>query len=388
MDLFGDNDLNYDDDDINNEADEGLEEGTTDTAGFQHPRAMDISLGHEAIEKSLLELFNSGRMPHGLIFAGQKGIGKATMAYRIGRFMLKHGMQDASQGGLFGDAPTKPQSFTVPTDDPIFRRVAAGAHADVMTVERQYDEVKNRYKSGVDVDEIRKVAPFLRMTAADGGWRVVIIDDADTMNRNAQNAILKILEEPPKNAILILIAHRLGTLVPTIRSRAQVIQFSPLNAETLRDLLARQRSDYTPAQMDILTRLADGSVGKALQYINEKGLETLDRILRSLQSYPNWNRADLHNLSEEMARSGREQDYQTFDELLQWVFAQLAVAKARGHVIPARVLETEALQAIMRNSSLEQLLGICDNLHKHFERVEFANLDKRQGVLGAFSLIA
>ena len=180
MDLFGE-DFSPPD-----ENDEEISVNEVQPEGLRHPRAMDFCLGHDAVEQKLLGFINGQRPPHGLIFTGPKGIGKATMAYRFARYLLKNGTPDKAQDSLFG-APPAPENLFVSPDDPIFRRVSSGGHADMMSVERAYDTVKNRYKSGVEVDEIRKVAPFLRMTAADGGWRVVIIDDADTMNRNSQN---------------------------------------------------------------------------------------------------------------------------------------------------------------------------------------------------------
>ena len=387
MDLFGNEPSEFitDDEDDDDDIDDGGDEpaGYTGAPGLTHPRTMDICLGHEGIEKTLLDMLHGGRMPHSLIFAGQKGIGKATMAYRLARHILKNGTADPNQDSLFGDAPAKAASLNIAPDDPVFRRVASGGHADMMSVERAFDEAKNRFKSGVDVDEIRKIAPFLRMTASDGGWRVVIIDDADTMGRSAQNAILKILEEPPKNTILILVAHSTGALIPTIRSRARVMHFQPLEQGPIRDLLARQVHTLTNAQLDTLLQLAGGSIGKALHHIQENGLETLDQILAIFEHYPAWNWGNLHILAEDLGRAGREQGYKAFEELLQWTFAQLAMSKARG-----QSPQLPALHGFMRNSSLEQLLKICENLESHFNKVETANLDKRQGVLGAFSLIA
>lgn len=377
MDLFGE-DPSVSDEDI----DEKIFSNEVSSEGLRHPRAMDFCLGHDAVEKKLLEFINGQRPPHGLIFTGPKGIGKATMAYRFSRYLLKNGTADPAQDSLFG-APSVSENLFVSPDDPIFRRVASGGHADMMSVERAYDAAKNRYKAGVEVDEVRKVAPFLRMTAADGGWRVVIIDDADTMNRNSQNALLKILEEPPKNAVLILIAHRLGALIPTILSRARVVSFQSLSENVLREILQKHPLTASGEALDTLVHLAQGSVGKAIEYQEEGALETFDKIIGSFELYPRWNWVTLHALADDLSRAGREQSYQAFSELLQLIFSQIARCKARG-----QALQFKPLEPLLRNSSLEQLLKICENLQSHFSRVEAANLDKRQGVLGAFSLIS
>ncbi|MCB1531248.1 MAG: DNA polymerase III subunit delta' [Alphaproteobacteria bacterium] len=350
-----------------------------DAGGFKHPREMDFCLGHEAVEKRLIELFESGRMPHGLIFTGQKGIGKATMAYRLARYLLKdHG--DPNQDALFGE-PAAQSTFQISPDDTTFRRVASGGHPDFMVVEREYDAAKNRYKDNVPVDAIRKVPGFLRMTASDGGWRVVIIDDADTMNRNAQNALLKVLEEPPKRTVLILVAHRMGALIPTIRSRAQVIHFQPLQETHLQQLIETHTPGLSAQDTQTLKHLCEGSIGRAAEYLEQGGLETLAQILDLMQYYPHWQWEKIHPLADNLARPGADQACKTFAGLMCWLFARLCVVKARG-------LVPEHLQSFVGNSSLEQLLKICENLHSHFDRVEGANLDKRQGILGAFSIIA
>ena len=195
------------------------------TSSLAPPRENGEVLGHDIIEQSLLSLYNNDKLPHALIFAGPMGVGKTTMAFRVARFLLKHGSADSNQDSLFGDAPAPPTNMHVPADDPVSHKVASGGHPDLRTIERPMDERKGTRKNSVDVETARTIAPFLRMSASEGGWRIVIVDEADTMNYFAQNAILKILEEPPPKALLILICNRLGAMIPTIRSRCRTFNF-------------------------------------------------------------------------------------------------------------------------------------------------------------------
>ncbi len=363
--------------------------------GLAHPRLMNIAIGHENAERKLLDLFNAERMPHALIFSGLKGIGKATIAYRLARFLLKNPPVDPRQDALFAELAGRGEPFQtleIPFDDSVFRRVSSGGHPDLLTIERAYDPVKNKYKASVAVDEIRKVAPFLHLTSSDGGWRIVIIDDADTMNRSSQNALLKILEEPPGNTLLILVTHRLGALIPTIRSRAHILNFDPLSIDNIIDLLERQSQGQEAQglafqQLETLAMLSGGSIGRAVHYKAEGALEMLERLKILFESYPAWHWADIHALSDELSRAGKEQAYKEFCDLLSWVFEELIQSKARGTALN-EILEEGSFSNIFTKSSLEALLKIGENLDTHFKKVDTANLDKRQGVLGAFSIIS
>src|SRR4029077_16302490 len=128
---------------------------------------------------------------------------------------------------LFGQ--TDAEGLAIAPDSGAFRRVASGGHGDLLTVERAYALRRRRLRGEIIVDNTREIGAFLRLTPAEGGWRVVIVDGADEMNRNAANSLLKILEEPPRRTLLVLVAHSVGLLLPTIRSRCRHISLPPLS---------------------------------------------------------------------------------------------------------------------------------------------------------------
>jgi DNA polymerase III subunit delta' len=381
MNLF--DDFTDEDDDDDFDFPEEVEGG----AAFLHPRAMAAGFGHEENERKLLELFTSERTPQALVFCGPAGIGKATTAYRLARFLLKQ-TGNAGQGGLFGapEPEPAPQNLDVAPEDPVFRQVAGGAHPDLLVIERAFDENKNRYKDSVDVESVRKVAPFLRMTSSDGGWRVVIIDDADTMNRNAQNALLKILEEPPQKSLIVLIAHRSGALIPTIHSRTQMINFSPLNTDMLLQVLQNHMPGISRLQADFLTSFAQGSLGRALEALEQDIFGVFESVAEIWENWPRWDGIAIHALGDALASNGKEPAYAMFRRLLLWILASLASGKARGRP-PETALNRTGFTQFAAKSSLEEILEICEKLESHFDKVEIANLDKKQAVSGAFSLI-
>jgi len=139
------------------------------------PRENPLLKGHEGAEQALLKSFTSGRLPHGLLITGPHGSGKATLAYRFARFLLS---QDAAGGGGLL-APGAPTSLALPPEHPVFRRVASNGHADLLTVERGIDPKRKRERTEIVVEDTRAIASFLRLTPAEGGWRIVIVDTAD-----------------------------------------------------------------------------------------------------------------------------------------------------------------------------------------------------------------
>src|SRR5437763_12254789 len=218
------------------------------------PRANPDLFGHEAAETALRRLFEQHRLPHALLLTGPRGIGKATLAFRLARFVLARSTGEL-EPGLFGDPAG--EGLAIPPDSGVFRRVASGGHADLLTVERAYDPRRRRLRGEIVVDDVRAIASFLRLTPAEGGWRVVIVDGADEMNRNAANALLKILEEPPSRALLLLVAHSPGRLLPTIRSRCRRFPLMPLPEAIVAALLGHYRPDLDPDAAAAVTALAE-----------------------------------------------------------------------------------------------------------------------------------
>src|SRR6266568_2422644 len=292
------------------------------------PRANPELLGHEAAESALRRLTESGRLPHALLLSGPRGIGKATLAFRLARFVLANGGGEGSLGGLFGD--TDASGLAIAPDSGTFRRVASGGHADLLTVERAYDPRRRRLRSEIVVENTREIGAFLRLTPAEGGWRVVIVDGADEMNRNAANALLKILEEPPRRALLLLVAHSAGRLLPTIRSRCRRLALAPLPPAIVRQLLMRYRPELPEPQAEALTALSGGSIGRALDLAAAGGVELYDSVLALLARDQGIDPAALHAFADRLARGESEEAYRAVEELVAQLLARVAGAAARG----------------------------------------------------------
>ncbi len=204
--------------------------GDDDQSSAPPPRANPDLVGHEAAERELERLYRAGRLPHAILLTGPRGIGKATLAFRFARFLLaeRESRRRTRPSRSFSAASARKPGFAIDPESGVFRRIAAGGHADLLTVERAWDPRRRRLRGEIVVEDTREIAAFFRLTAAEEGWRVVIVDGAEEMNRNAANALLKILEEPPDRALLLLVSHNPGRLLPTIRSRCRRLGMAAL----------------------------------------------------------------------------------------------------------------------------------------------------------------
>lgn len=180
------------------------------------PRERTHQVGREAVEGRLARLIRDEALTHGWMIVGGEGAGKATLAYRIARALLDPASLVA------------PDRLDMAAEARAFRLIAQGVHPDLFVAERRTDPKTERRETEISIETIRELIAFMSRTAALGGWRVAIVDSADDLNRNSANALLKVLEEPPSRATLLLLTSAPGRLLPTIRSRCRRIDLRPL----------------------------------------------------------------------------------------------------------------------------------------------------------------
>lgn len=358
-----------------------------DESGPPAPRANPVLLGHGEAEHILLQAHESGRLPHAWLLTGPRGIGKATLAFRFARFLLAGGEAGSAEGpGLFSglDEPAG-EDLWIDPESAVFRRVAAGGHPDLMTVARSAHPRTGKLRGEITVDDVRPVRDFLHMTAAEGAWRLVIVDAADEMNLNAANALLKVLEEPPAQAILLLVSHAPGQLMPTIRSRCCRLPLAPLGE----DLVVRLAQDYglelAEDERRALARLSEGSIGRALALAEGGGLALYGELVGLLQSLPQGDVAGVNALAERLAKGADGEAFRTGTQLLTWWLARMIRAGAQQALPPEVVAGEGAVMArLLERRSLAQWLALWEKLARLFARAESVNLDRKQVVITAF----
>ena len=328
------------------------------------PRANPLLIGHAPAEILLAEAMTSARLHHAWLLTGPRGIGKATLAFRFARRLLS---------GLPPDG-----TIALPESHPVFRRVAAASHADLLTVERVWDPKKKRLRSEIVVDDVREVSAFLHRTAAEGGWRVVIVDGAEDLNRNAANALLKMLEEPPARALLLLVCTAPGRLLPTIRSRCRSLRLSPLAAADVARVLSRHRPDLAADEAQRLADLAEGSPGRALLLAESGAATTAALVDQTLGAVPGLGILQAHAVADALGR--QEDGFSTFMDLLRAAIATAVRDAGRGQADPG---QTRLLGA----RPLADWVDVWHALGTLQSETESLYLDKRQALVSGLGML-
>jgi DNA polymerase-3 subunit delta' len=281
-----------------------------------HPRITTKLFGHAAAEAALLAAYRSGRVPHAFLIAGPQGIGKATLAYRMARFVLAH--PDPSVREV-----AAAKSLGVDAGDPVARRIAAQAQPDLLILERTFNDKGVLHKQ-IAVDDIRRTVAFFGSTAGEGGWRVAIVDAVDELNRAGANALLKVLEEPPERALLLLVSHSAARVLPTLRSRCRILTLRPLaDADVAQAAAAATGAEAGDPQVIAAAAAAEGSVARALSLMDEGALALREQALAMLERLPALDAKALHALGEALAGTDAEPLTAFVDTVNVWLSRRL-----------------------------------------------------------------
>ena len=321
--------------------------------GMDHPRQTASLIGQDGALAIVSRALRSGRPPQAWLICGPPGVGKATLAYRIARYLLAYGASDRG-----------PADLSVPAKHPACVQVAAGSHPGLLALKRGVDHDTGKLMSVLSVGEVRRLSGFFGLTSGAGGWRVAVVDTADDMNDNAANALLKLLEEPPSRAMLLVLSNTPGRLLPPIRSRCQRLNLRPLSQPDMEAELQRLLPEKSAEERASLARLACGSLGAALRLAGGDGLMLAEEADRLIDKAAQPDIPALFALAEKLSR---------ITDGLDMLGAFLTQALAER--IRARALGGQP--------HLNSWVGALEKLNRNFARSEALHLDPRQTLLAA-----
>ena len=333
--------------------------------GAPHPRFATDLVGHRAAEAEMLSAYREGRLAHAWLIGGREGTGKATLAWRFARFLLAHPDPTAR-------AVREAVDLSTPATHPASRQLAAVAHPDFSLIRREWNPKTKNFSTEIRVEDIRAGLQVFQLSAAFGGWRIAIVDSADDLNRAGANALLKLIEEPPPRSLILVVAHRPGQVLPTIRSRCRRLLLEPLSPEEIGQVVGQLGAPWNgldPGAVREAAARADGSVRETLQRLDpdSQGVGALiDAVVSRL---PRPDMKVVHRLAD--AVSGRAAS-DKFEALNLALYDWLA-ARGREPSSPARLETVSALWERLRSATIE---------------TEALNLDRRLHVLAMFEEIA
>jgi DNA polymerase-3 subunit delta' len=335
---------------------------TDDDAETPPPRQTLELFGHAEAERILLDTYRSGRIPHAWLIVGPRGIGKATLAYRLARFVLAHPDPEAPE-------VQAARSLAVDPNHVVARRMAAQGQGDLLVLERTLGD-RGKLRQDIAVDDVRRSIAFFGSTAGEGGWRIAVVDSVDELNASGANALLKVIEEPPPRTLLLLVSHARGMVLPTIRSRCRLLVLRPLAvadvARGVASALGREADDQAVQEA---AALSEGSIGRALDLLDGPALALRQRVVALLDALPAVDPLALHALGDAMAGTDARTLGTFTDAVNAWLSARLADGQQeKAHL--ARLAEIwEKFNAVVRD-------------------VDVFNLERKPLVFSVFGLLA
>ena len=248
-----------------------------------HPRYTKEFIGHNKEKKIFEDSYFNNSLQHCWLLEGSQGIGKATFAYCAARSILTFNKSHSEGLSLFNDLEDQKKinilDFNYDLNNSIHNRISENTHSDLKIIEPLYDQKTTQIKEIIPVDRVRQIESFFSMTSGEGGWRIAIIDSLDNLNQHGSNALLKILEEPPKKCLIFLISSNKSNVLDTIRSRSRILKFSELNHVDTKLIIQKNIIVQNELELQKVNLLAEGSPGKAIMLYNNNGLNIYDALI-------------------------------------------------------------------------------------------------------------
>ncbi len=386
-----------------------------------NPKINPYLIGQVEAENYFYNAFSSGNLHHSWLIVGKKGIGKATLAYRIVRYIFSKAKEnnasnfnlniDSSNlfddsyedieqesdffdsGDVFENAKTSENidskldlidnsPLKISPRDKIFDKMIQGGIADLMIVEKEWtDTTKTKLKTEIVIEQIRKLKDFFSKTSYEYGFQIAVIDSVDDMNINAANALLKILEEPPKNSLILLVSHKYENVLDTIKSRCQILKLKTLSNDNLNLLMEKYLPNISESEKQKLLKLACGSIGNILDIYNNDGLNIFELFYDSVkENLNNKNRKILELIN----LIGNETQKLNIFMNIYTGFLDLIIKYIRGIAVDFVDKKQQEIMILFKNINPDNIFKIREQTLEEFYLVDKLNLDYFSVIIACF----
>ena len=339
--------------------------------GALHPRFSSKLIGHKKAFQTFIKSQLEGRLHHAWILSGPKGIGKATLAWKI----VTQLSNEATSTQELEDSKVL-----------LEKKIKALSLSNLFLCRRPYDDKAQRLKKFITIDEIRKLKSFFQMSAIENEWRVAIIDCADELNNAAANALLKLLEEPPNKSILIIISNQPGRLPATVRSRCRSLHLKKLNESEIKEVLTLSDLDVNSKTADdrlVLSVIADGSAGMAMTALNNNGITLFKECLEIFSGFPSFDRKQILKLAENVKNNIEK--FKFLSGILLIIISRLALLTASyRNLTPTREESTLVIKLRPIANVPDKLAELYSDLSQLFSSCEELNLDTTNQIFNSF----
>ncbi len=336
--------------------------------GAPHPRRAQVLIGHADHERDLLRTYREDRLPHAILLGGSAGIGKATLAWRLARFLVANPS---------GRVPAGAVDLAVDPAGKAAAEVASLSHPDIALLRREVNERTGRFFAEIRADDVRRTIGLFQRQPGAGGYRICIVDSAEDLNRSSANALLKLIEEPPPRSLFLIVAHRPGLVLPTIRSRARLLRLADLTPDEIGRVVRALGPPSAGLPDEVVAAAAGrarGSVREALRRLGEGGGDLDRRLAALLDRLPALDWRELHALADGLGgRNGDAVLGAILDAVRDWLAGQVRPDSATGAASPGR---------------LAALAGAWERIGVLAREAQALNLDRRSLVFAIFTDLA
>ncbi len=298
-----------------------------------------MPIGFESTKSSLINSYHNHKLHHAILLCGKKGIGKASFAKEFSAEIL--GNKNSN-------------------------------HPDILIIE------KTEGKRDINVEKVRKISDFLNQTSSANKDKFIIIDSACELNKSAANALLKILEEPHEKNFLILIAHNLNRVLPTIRSRCQIIRINDLSSQNFEKVLQLKKLKFSTEETEFLAEICENSPALAIDFGAELS-RTYQLFLRSILN---------KKISDELLKniSDKNFSFTIFEKSCEFFFTRL-LKRISGTAINFLFEEEKVFMDLAQKFSTKKIIFIIDEVMISLHKTPTLYLDRKLCLINIFNRI-